>query len=146
MANHGLTIGQAAEAAGLSVRTIRYYESIGLIPKPPRHDQGARTGGNRMYGDTDIGRMKFIHHARTLDLSLDDIRELLTMGKDSHCVGDKPEYQEILQNHLHDIDRRIAHLLGLRERIERLVSQERQTNSSCSWNTCECLTAEAATK
>ena len=61
---HVFSIGEAAEASGLTVKTIRYYEEAGLIPKAARHDASARTGGNRLYGQADIGRLRFIHHER----------------------------------------------------------------------------------
>ncbi len=140
-----ISIGQAAKSTGLSVKTIRYYEQIGLIPKALRHDNGARTGGNRVYSEADVGRLRFIHHARMLDLSLDDIRELLAIADQQGCPGDQPDYQRLLAQHLERIDKRITHLLGLRERIEGLISRERASGGEpCTWNTCDCLPRDAA--
>ena len=139
-----LSIGEAAEAAGLSVKTIRYYEEIGLIPKARRHDGNARTGGNRVYTEADIGRLRFINHARMLDLGLDDIRDLLAIADKQGCPGDQPDYQRILGRHREEIDNRITHLLGLRKKIEDLMSRERsREGEACSWNTCDCMQPDA---
>ena len=140
MATNGSSIGEAAKAAGLSVKTIRYYEQIGLVPKAPRHDRFARTGGNRFYGEEEIGRLKFIHHARMLDLSLDDIRQLLGVVEENGCPGGGPEYHLILARHLEQIDKRLGHLRGLRNQIEALMEQNRPPAPiECSWDTCNCL-------
>jgi DNA-binding transcriptional MerR regulator len=71
------TIGQLAKRAGVPTSTLRYYERSGLL-KPD-----ARTGGNyRAYGERSLGRLKFIRSAQATGLSLDDIRELLSLTHD----------------------------------------------------------------
>lgn len=133
-------IGDVASASGLTVKTIRYYEQIGLIPKAPRQNGGARTGGNRVYGESDLGRLRFINHARLLDLGLSEIRQLLDMADGKGCPSTQPEYQEILKRHLAETDERINHLLGLRAVLEDLLSPERKTmEQSCSMQTCACM-------
>ncbi len=71
------SIGKAATVSGLTTKAIRYYEQIGLIPIAPRRNKESapHTGGDRVYGDADIARLRFIHHARLVDLSLADLRE-----------------------------------------------------------------------
>ena len=138
----GYKIGDAAEASGLTVKTIHYYEQIGLIPRAQRRNSGAHTGGNRMYSEADMGRLRFIYHARLLGLGLPDIRKLLTLADGKGCPGGQPEYERILRRHLDDIDDRIRHLLGLRGTIEVLLSpQRRPKGEACSWSTCECMGA-----
>ncbi|MFB3151396.1 MAG: MerR family transcriptional regulator [Alphaproteobacteria bacterium] len=133
-------IGDAAKASGLTVKTIHYYEQIGLIPRAQRRNSGAHTGGNRMYSEADVGRLRFIYHARLLGLGLPDIRELLALADGKGCPGGQPEYEQVLGRHLDDIDDRIRHLLGLRATIEVLLSpQRRPKGEACSWNTCECM-------
>lgn len=133
-------IGDVASASGLTVKTIRYYEQIGLIPKAPRRNSGARTGGNRAYGETDLGRLRFISHARLLDLGLAEIRQLLDVADGKGCPSTQPEYQEILKRHLAETDERINHLLGLRATLEALLSPDRKTmERSCSMHTCACM-------
>lgn len=66
-------IGQVAEATGLSHRTIRYYEEMGLIAPSARTD-----GGFRLYGRVDIDRLLLIKPMKPLGFSIEQIRQLLT--------------------------------------------------------------------
>jgi DNA-binding transcriptional MerR regulator len=66
-------IGEVAEAVGLSLRTIRYYEETDLVPP-----SGRSSGGFRLYTDTDIERLRLVKHMKPLDLSIDEMRDLLT--------------------------------------------------------------------
>ena len=136
----GYKIGDAAAASGLTVKTIHYYEQIGLIPRAQRRNSGAHTGGNRVYGEADVGRLRFVYHARLLGLGLADIRELLALADGKGCPGGQPEYEQVLRRHVDGIDDRIRHLLGLRATIEVLLSpQRRPKGEACSWSTCECM-------
>lgn len=65
-------IGEAAEATGLSLRTIRFYEEVGLVVPSDRS-----SGGFRLYTDDDIGRLALIKQMKPLDFTLDEMRELL---------------------------------------------------------------------
>jgi len=115
-------IGEAAKASGLSVKTIRHYEQVGLIPKAARTNGGSRTGGHRLYSQADVGRLRFIRQARLVALGLPDIRELLALAERKGCPASLPEYQKVLSKHLRDIDECVRHLLGLRAVIEDLLS------------------------
>jgi MerR family transcriptional regulator, copper efflux regulator len=66
-------IGEVAEAVGLSLRTIRYYEEAELVPP-----SGRSTGGFRLYTDADIDRLRLVKHMKPLDLTIDEMRDLLT--------------------------------------------------------------------
>lgn len=65
-------IGEVAEAVGLSLRTIRHYEEVGLAPP-----SGRTTGGFRLYTDADIDRLRLVKHMKPLEFSLEEMRELL---------------------------------------------------------------------
>lgn len=65
-------IGEAAERVGLSLRTLRYYEEMGLVEPSERSP-----GGFRLYDEADIARAAFIKQLKPLDFSLEQIRELL---------------------------------------------------------------------
>ncbi len=138
------SIGEAAKAADLPVKTLRYYEQIGMIPKVRRTNGGARTGGHRLYTEADVGRLRFIRHARLFGLPLSDVRELMALADGKGCPSGQPEYRAILQRHLRAIDERINHLLGLRSAISGLASPARQNSGEkCSWETCACMDERA---
>ncbi len=73
-----MTIGEASAASGVSAKMIRYYESIGLIRTADRTG-----GGYRSYVPADIDTLRFVHRARELGFSVDQMRELLTLWRDS---------------------------------------------------------------
>jgi len=140
MDGRAFSIGDAAAASGLPVKTIRYYEEIGLIPRAVRSKGGARGNGHRIYNDAYVGRLRFIHHARLLGLSLADIRELLALAEAKGCPSRQPEYRRVLQRHVNEIDERVRHLLGLRAAIEGLMVPAGQPSAAeCSWGTCACM-------
>ena len=66
-----LTIGQVAHSAGVATSTIRYYESIGLLPEPERES------GQRRYDDSVLGKLAFIGVAQSAGFKLEEIRELV---------------------------------------------------------------------
>jgi len=69
-----MKIQDLSQMTGISAKTIRYYEEIGLLPVP------ARTENNyRQYGEQDVERLRLVAGARRLDLSLDDIQEILAL-------------------------------------------------------------------
>jgi DNA-binding transcriptional MerR regulator len=65
-------IGEVAEAVGLSLRTIRYYEEAGLVTP-----SGRSAGGFRLYDDADIERLRLVKHMKPLDLTIEEMRDLL---------------------------------------------------------------------
>ena len=65
-------IGEVAEAVGLSLRTIRYYEEVGVVPP-----SGRTAGGFRLYTDEDIERLLLVKQMKPLDFSLEEMRDLL---------------------------------------------------------------------
>jgi DNA-binding transcriptional MerR regulator len=139
MEGETLSIGGAAAASGLSAKTIRYYEDVGLIPKARRSNTDARTGGDRVYDGTDVSRLRFIRHARLLGLGLEAIRDLLKLAEYG-CPGKQPEYHQTLARHLVGIEERIQHLQGLRATIQNLMSDEHMTcGSGNGWLQCGCM-------
>ncbi len=134
------SIRQAADAAGLTTKTIRYYEQVGLIPRAARSNGAARTGGNRTYGDADIERLRFVRNARLLGIGLSGIRDLLAAA-DGGCPSDQSLYRETLLGHLRRIDESIDSLQTLRAVVERLVSRARAGVSGCSEAGCGCMEA-----
>ena len=133
-------IGGAVEASGVSIKAIRYYEEIGLIPKVPRRNNVPHGNGHRVFSVSDVGRLKFIHHARLLGLSLAEVRGLLTVAEEQGCPESKPEYREVFARHPNAINERIDHLRQLRNTIEDFMAGEPSSGSgACTWGTRGCM-------
>jgi DNA-binding transcriptional MerR regulator len=77
-----LQIGEVADAVGLSLRTIRHYEEVGLVTP-----SGRSSGGFRLYTDDDVARLRLIKHMKPLDFSLSQMRQLLE-ARDSLFNGE----------------------------------------------------------
>ncbi|MFT3731746.1 MAG: helix-turn-helix domain-containing protein [Hyphomicrobium sp.] len=107
-------IGELARRAGYAVQTLRYYEQIGLMPKPARSE-----GGQRRYTDVLLKRLLFIRHARDLGFSIDDIRSLLDLAArpDQSCGS----ADDIATTHLEAIDAKIGSLKTLRREIAQML-------------------------
>ena len=107
-------IGEAARQSGVKVATIRYYEQIGLLPKPPRTE-----GNRRAYAYEDVERLAFIRHSRELGFELDQIRALLTLQDhpDQACR----EADAIARARLAEVEEKIASLSALKAELERMV-------------------------
>lgn len=108
-------IGTLARETGVKVPTIRYYESVGLLPEPVRSASNRRT-----YSGRDVQRLNFIRHARELGFEVDQIRELLTLADQPHrpCV----EADAIAREHLADIESKIERLTALRTEVKRMLA------------------------
>lgn len=139
------SIGEAARAAGVTVKAIRYYEEIGLIPPTRRRNNRGRGAGHRLFTAADVGRLRFIQHARALGLGLPEVRELVAIAEQPGCPGIRPEYREVLIRHLATLNERIEHLDRLRGTLEELLNADRKgAEGGCSWETCGCMDGNAA--
>jgi Cu(I)-responsive transcriptional regulator len=105
-----LAIGDLARQTGTKVNTIRFYEDIGLLPRPLRTASGRRT-----YIAADVRRLSFIRHGRSLGFSVDEIRSLLALSDQPE--RDCGEAAAIARQHLRDIEERIARLQTLRSAL-----------------------------
>jgi DNA-binding transcriptional MerR regulator len=103
-------IRELAQQTGVSTKTIRFYESIGLLPSPTRADNNYR-----QYNRGDVERLRFIAAARGLGFSLDDIGEFLIARNNGALPCQR--VVDSLDSRLADIDRRLADLLALRETL-----------------------------
>lgn len=106
-------IGELASRVGLTDRTIRYYEELGLLESVKRLD-----GGVRVYTDDDVRRLKYIRKLKTLGLSLQEMLELENMYRRQRSNRTVlPRLMELLDAHLETLDGRLSELRGLREEI-----------------------------
>ena len=108
-----MQIGELAAHFGLNPKTIRYYEEIGLLPQAHRS-----ASGYRRYGERDVERLGFIRRAKTLGLSLDEIRALLSVQeKGSPPCG---QVLGLIESKISAIDRRMANLVVFRAELATL--------------------------
>ena len=109
-----MNIGRAAVASGVSAKTIRYYESIGLIRSADR-----RTNNYRDYSDDDIQTLLFIQRARNLGFPVKEVGALLGLWRDKKRASGR--VKKLAEHHIAEIDRRMAELGGMRRTLTHLV-------------------------
>lgn len=102
----GLSIGALSKQSGVHIETIRYYEKIGVMPKP-----GRTSGGYRIYGQENLKRLSFVRRGRELGFSLDELRGLLHLV-DGHAYT-CAQVRAMTLDHLAEIRRKIADLRRL---------------------------------
>lgn len=108
-----MRIGEFAELAGVTPRTIRYYEDLGLLGPCERSEHGFR-----YYTDTELGRLKKIDFLKQIGLSLEEVGEVLPLYcNDPTGLRGKRRILEILQGHLRETDDKIAHLQQFRAEL-----------------------------
>ena len=110
-----MNIGDVAERSGLPPKTIRYYEDIGLVT-PQR-----AANGYRSFRDSDLHKLTFLGHARSLGFSIEDCRALLALYEDETRASS--DVKRIAQGHLARIDQKIADLAAMRETLSHLVRE-----------------------
>ena len=109
-----LTIGRLAEAAGVGVETIRFYQRRGLLPEPARP-----LSGYREYTDNDRRRVRFIRRAQTLGFTLEDISVLLKLDGPHTCSTT----HDLALEKLHVVSEKIQALVAIRDALEQMVRQ-----------------------
>jgi MerR family mercuric resistance operon transcriptional regulator len=110
-----ITIGKLSQITGCHIETIRYYERIGLLRKPPRSK-----GGHRLYEESDIRQLTFVRRSRDLGFALDTVRTLLSNidGGDYTCA----EIKAIAVDHLAEVRRKLADLQRLEHGLEDMIA------------------------
>ena len=111
----GLTdIGRASKASGVSVKMIRHYEAIGLLPKV------ARTLANyRVYTSNDVHVLRFIRRARDLGFSMEEIKELLGLWRNKSRSS--AAVKRIAAKHIDELKLKIAELQSMLQTLEHLT-------------------------
>lgn len=117
-------IGAAARLSGVSAANIRHYEREGLLPPAAREHNGYR-----YYTDEDVHLLRLIRLARSLDMSLDEVRELI--GLDETRPQDCRSASHTLAAHLQHVQARIAELQQLQKRLQSLLSACNGTSATC---------------
>ena len=109
-----LTIGRIAEAAGINVETIRFYQRLGLLDEPERP-----SGGVRRYGVEFVARLRFIKRAKQLGFSLAEVQRLLVLEDPQSCG----KARSLAAEKLALVENRIADLERMRSVLTDLVAR-----------------------
>lgn len=130
-----LTIGAYAEAAGVHVETIRFYQRKGLLTAPDKPH-----GGIRRYSELDVSRMRFVKSAQRLGFSLDEIAELLRLEDGTHCE----EASRLAEHKLKDVHEKQVDLARMESALSALVGACHAKKGNISCPLIASLQAEAA--
>lgn len=121
-----MKIGELGQACGVTTKTIRYYESIGLLDEPDR-----TSSGYRQYGDMDVERLRFIRDAQATGLTLAEIASVLELkGAGQRSCA---HTTALIASHIATIDVQIEQLHAARSELARLASRATSLDpSSCT--------------
>lgn len=131
-----MRIGELADRVGVTAKTIRYYEAIGILPTPERSSNGYRE-----YTEDAVVRLRFIRDAQATGLTLTEIASILDLrGQGEATCG---HVQELLERHLLDLDGHIDKLMQTRIQLEALTERARGLDPADCTDPNRCQTIEA---
>ena len=109
-----LNIGRVAEAAGVSAKMVRHYESIGLLPAA-----GRTVAGYRVYQERDVHLLRFIRRAREMGFPIKEISELLGLWNNRRRAS--ADVKKLASRHLEHLDEKIREMRAMRETLAHLA-------------------------
>jgi DNA-binding transcriptional MerR regulator len=131
----GLRSGQVAAAAGVNVETLRYYERRGLLADPDRSP-----GGHRLYPEETVTVLRVIKAAQRLGFTLDEVIDLLEVGRHRHRRprGGRADagLQARAQAKLAEVEQRIADLAAIRDNLRAAVDAGCADLIECAGTEC----------
>ncbi|WP_020525255.1 MerR family transcriptional regulator [Catelliglobosispora koreensis] len=128
MSTDMLRTGEVAEAAGVNIQTLRYYERRGLIAEPARS-----LGGHRAYPADTVTLLGIIKAAQKLGFTLDEVAELLDTGRRRHPSRD---LQQRAEAKLAEVDQKIAHLGAIKQALTGLIAARCDSLTNCTCTDC----------
>lgn len=128
-----MKIGEVAQRVGVNPKTIRFYESIGVIPEPPRTHSGYRD-----YDDEHVERLRFIKSAQRVGLKLEDIAEVMAFRD----RGERPcgYVVEVVRREVDDLSARIREMRQLKRELEGLIVEAEQQRAIEGEKYCPLIT------
>lgn len=131
-----MRIGELAEKVGVDTPTIRYYESVGVLPEPERNSVGYR-----MYSSADLERLRFVVSARSLGLGLDDIRQTLAL----RASGETPcsHVRRLIDREVEAVKTKIRGLRELARELDALQALSRTLPDTAADEPCVCHIIES---
>lgn len=131
MIDGGLRSGQLAEAAGVNVQTLRYYERRGLL-----HDPGRTMGGHRLYPPQTVTVLRVIRAAQRLGFTLEEVGELLEVGQHRHGARPSVGLQSRATAKLTEVEARLADLAVIRDTLRAAIEAGCEDLMACAGSTC----------
>lgn len=121
-----MKIGQLSKVTGCSIQTIRHYEKECLLACAERSE-----GNFRLYDEAAIEQLLFIKHCRSLDISLQEIRQLLALNRSPGAQCD--DVNRMMDAHIEEVEARIGELMKLSEQLKalRLSCSKQSTVEQC---------------
>ena len=107
-------IGEASRLTGVTAKMIRHYEEIGLIPAA-----GRTFAGYRLYGESDLHRLRFVKRARSLGFSIKDIESLLSLWSNPKRAS--RDVKRLAQAHADELERKIAEMQAMQRTLTDLA-------------------------
>lgn len=133
-------VGEAARLTGLHVRTVHYYEQRGLL-----EPAGRTESGYRLYGLEEISRLAFINRAKLLGLTLEEIRDLVSLAARCNEGEILPRLENVLEEKLQETERKMAELAAFKENLlyyqRRLSEADPTTSCDLEASFCGCIDA-----
>lgn len=108
-----MNIGEAAAASGVNPKSIRHYESIGIIPKVSRSD-----AGYRIYKESDVHILSFVKKARGLGFSMKEIKKLVSLWRNKTRASG--EVKSLALSHVKKLEEKITELQSMVDTIKHL--------------------------
>lgn len=127
----GLRSGELADAAGVNVQTLRYYERRGLLDEPER-----TLGGHRLYAPEAVTTLRVIKAAQRLGFTLDDVAELLEAGRHHHGRRAPDGLQTRAVAKLAEVEAKIADLTVIRDTLRETIDAGCDDLMTCAGADC----------
>lgn len=131
-----LLIGEAAQALGVTPKTLRFYEHKGILAPPPRSP-----AGYRLYSHEDLERVRFVLRAKGMGLVLDDAQEVLAAAEAACCGEAAPALTEKLRAKLAQVEARMRDLEALKNKLTEALdavgaSGQAESTADCDGELC----------
>lgn len=130
-----MQIGELARQVGVSTKTIRYYEGIGLLPEPDRAPNGYRE-----YGQFAVEKLRFVRDAQDTGLTLTEIASILDLRSQGETTCE--HVVDLLERHLRSLDRHIDSLRETQSQLTELTKRARKLDPSHCTDPNRCQTIE----
>ncbi|HET7794434.1 MAG TPA: Cu(I)-responsive transcriptional regulator [Rhizobacter sp.] len=109
-----MNIGEASKQSAVSAKMIRHYESLGLLPKPPRTE-----AGYRLYDEASVHTLRFIRRSRDLGFNIKEIEALLGLWRNRRRAS--ADVKRIASAHVADLQRRIDEMQAMQRTLSHLA-------------------------